>query len=73
MPRDSSAPPEAQLEATGYHREMVDEAPMEPVIAKARELLGADAFAAAEAAGRALSYDQATTEVRAWLNRSSAG
>jgi predicted ATPase len=63
---------EAQLQATGYHREIVDEAPMAPVIAKARESLGADAFAAAEAAGRALSYDQATTEVRAWLNRPSS-
>ena len=60
---------EAQLEQTGYHREMVDEAPMVPVIARARETLGAEAFAAAESAGRALSYDEATTEVRAWLNR----
>jgi non-specific serine/threonine protein kinase len=64
---------EAQLEATGYHREMVDEAPMAPVIAQAREALGTDAFAGAEDAGRALSYDEATTEVRAWLNRPGAG
>ena len=64
---------EAQLEATGYHREMVDEVPMAPVIAQAREILGADVFAAAEAAGRALSYEEATTEVRAWLIRHGAG
>jgi predicted ATPase/class 3 adenylate cyclase len=62
---------EAQLEETGYHREMVDEAPMVPVIARSRESLGTQAFAAAEAAGRALSYDEATTEVRAWLNQPS--
>ena len=59
---------EAQLEETGYHREMVDEAPMAPLVARARENLGPDAFTAAEAAGRALCYDAATTEVRAWLN-----
>ena len=35
--------------------------------------LGVGVFAAAEAAGRALSYDEATTEVRAWLNRPGAG
>ena len=62
---------EAQLEETGYHREMVDEAPMAPVVARAREILGTEAFAAAESAGRALSYDEATTEVRAWLSRPS--
>jgi hypothetical protein len=50
---------------------MVDEAPMVPVIARSRESLGTQAFAAAEAAGRALSYDEATTEVRAWLNQPS--
>ena len=61
------------MEATGYHREMVDEAPMRPAIARVREILGTDAFVTAEAAGRALSYDGATTEVRAWLNRPSAG
>ena len=58
---------EAQLEETGYHRETVDEVPMAPLIARAREAMGADAFAAAEAAGRALSYDEATVEVRVWL------
>ena len=32
-----------------------------------------DIFAAAEAAGRALSYDAATIEVRAWLNHPGTG
>jgi tetratricopeptide (TPR) repeat protein len=63
---------ERQLEQTAYHREVVDEAPMVPVIDRTRMTLGAEAFAAAEAAGRALDYDDATTEVRAWLNRPSA-
>ena len=48
---------------------MVDETPMAPPIAQTRRILGADVFAAAQAAGRALDYDQATTEVRAWLDR----
>jgi tetratricopeptide (TPR) repeat protein len=58
---------EAQLERTAYHRETVDEAPMAPLIAQTRARLGQDGFAAAEQAGRALDYDEATTEVRAWL------
>ena len=58
---------EAELAQTGYHRETVDELPMAPLIARAREELGADAFAAAETAGSALSYDEATVEVRIWL------
>ena len=63
---------ESQLRQTAYHREAVDEAPMVPVIARTRMTLGAQAFAAAETAGRALDYDDATTEVRAWLNRAGA-
>jgi len=64
---------EEQLEQTAYHREIVDEAPMAPAIAQMRTTLGPDAFAAAEAAGRALDYADATTEVRAWLTRQSTG
>jgi hypothetical protein len=63
---------EGQLAQTAYHRELVDDAPMAPLIARTRSTLGANAFAAAEAAGRALDYDKATTEVRAWLTRPSA-
>ena len=58
---------EAQLEQTGYHRESVDEAPMAPLIAQAREAMGTQAFAASHAAGRALSYNEATAQARMWL------
>ena len=64
---------ETQLDETGYHRELVDEVPMAPLIARAREAMGPASFAAAEASGRALSYDEATAEVRVWLaNRAPA-
>jgi len=58
---------ETQMERMGLHREPVDEAFLAPLIAKAQETLGAPAFAAAEAAGRALSYEDAMAESRAWL------
>jgi tetratricopeptide (TPR) repeat protein len=58
---------DAQYEQMQLHREPVDEAYLTPLIAKARTALGAAAFAAAEAAGRTLSYDVALGEVRAWL------
>jgi len=38
-------------------------------MARAQETLGAAAFAADNAAGRALAYDQAIAGVRAWLAR----
>ncbi len=60
---------EAQLEQTGLHRDPADEAFLAPLIATARDALGPTAFAAAEAPGRALSYDQAITEARSWLDR----
>jgi hypothetical protein len=41
------------------------------LIAKAREALGVSAFIAAEATGRALTYEEATAETRAWLERRS--
>ena len=56
---------------TGIHRAPEDEAFLAPLIAKVREALGADAYNAHEAAGRALSYEQAVTEVRAWLENRS--
>jgi hypothetical protein len=48
----------------------VDEASLAPVIARTREVLGA-AFAAAESAGRALSYEEAIAEARTWLEQRS--
>jgi hypothetical protein len=62
---------EAQMEQTGLHRDPADEAFLEPLIATARSTLGSTMFAAAEVAGRVLSYDQVITEARAWLDRGS--
>jgi hypothetical protein len=52
------------------HRAPADDAFLEPLMAKARKALDAKAFDAAEAGGRALSYDEATQEARAWLSAS---
>ncbi len=60
---------EAQMGQTGLHRDPADAAFLAPLIATARQALGAAAFAAAETAGGALSYEQAVAETRAWLNR----
>jgi tetratricopeptide (TPR) repeat protein len=60
---------EAQTAETGLHRDPADEAFLAPFIASAREQLGPDAFAAADAAGRALDFDQAMAELRGWLER----
>ena len=61
---------EAQTEETGLHRDPADEAFLMPLIAKAREALGA-ASAEAEAAGRALTYDGAISRARTWLGGGS--
>jgi predicted ATPase len=58
---------EAQREQMRAHRDPADEAFLTPLIARARAALDAAAFAAAESAGRALSYEEAMGEVRAWL------
>ncbi len=58
---------EAQVAGSGYQREPVDEQFLRPLIAQAREALGAAEFAVTEAAGRALSFEEATEEARAWL------
>ena len=55
---------ETQMEQMGLHRYPVDEAFLAPLIARAREALGEAAFAAAEAAGRALSCEESTAEAR---------
>ena len=62
----------AQLEQIGLRPDPADEAFLSPLMARAREALGADAFAAAEAAGRALSYDTALAEVRGWLREDTS-
>ncbi len=62
---------EAQAEETGLHRDPADEAFLAPLVDRARQALGPAAFAVAEAAGRALGYDAAMAEARAWLEAGS--
>jgi predicted ATPase/DNA-binding winged helix-turn-helix (wHTH) protein len=58
---------ETQAGQTGLQRDPADEAFLAPLIAKARKALGEAAFDAAEAAGRALSYEEGMRRARAWL------
>src|SRR5207249_10133633 len=58
---------EAQRERIGHHPEPRQEV----FIERAREALGAIAFAAAESDGRSLSYDEAIAQARAWLDEGS--
>jgi predicted ATPase/class 3 adenylate cyclase len=58
---------EAEARQTGLQRDPADEAFLAPLIAKARNALGAPAFDAAEASGRVLTYKEAMTQARAWL------
>jgi predicted ATPase/class 3 adenylate cyclase len=62
---------EELLTQTGMGRQRADEAFLMPLVAKARAALGDAAFAEAEAAGRGLSYEDATAEARAWLESPS--
>jgi len=62
---------EAQTERTGLHRDPTDDAFLAPLISRARDAMGAAAFAAAEAAGRTQGYENATLEARAWLEKGS--
>jgi predicted ATPase/class 3 adenylate cyclase len=62
---------EAQAEKTGLHRDPADEAFLAPLIENAQAALGASAFSAVDAAGRALTYDSAMEKVRAWLEPAS--
>jgi hypothetical protein len=58
---------EAQTALRGLHRDAADEAFLAPLIAKTREAMGEDDFSTAEAAGRALRYEDAMGETRTWL------
>jgi predicted ATPase/class 3 adenylate cyclase len=58
---------EALADATGLRRDPADDAFLAPRVAKAREALGLAAFAAAEGAGRALPFESAIREARAFL------
>ena len=59
---------EAFMAQKGRRRESVDAAFIAPLLARAREAMGSAAFAAAETSGRALSYEEAITETRTWLD-----
>jgi hypothetical protein len=59
----------AVMEQRHFGREPADERFVLSFVRKAREDLGPEAFAAAEAAGRALSFEEARAEVREWLSR----
>lgn len=58
---------EALAAATGLHRDPADEAFLSPLVAKAQTSLGERTFAAAEAGGRAASYEDMIGQVRGWL------
>ena len=58
---------EAQNALTGMHRDPADEAFLAPLMSAAGRALAEDAYEAAEAAGRALAYEDALRETRAWL------
>jgi non-specific serine/threonine protein kinase len=58
---------EAQTAQTHLQRDATDEAFLAPLIASARQALGAAKFATVADTGRALSYEQAIAETRTWL------
>jgi tetratricopeptide (TPR) repeat protein len=59
---------EAQAAQTGLQRDPADEAFVAPLVVRARLAMGNSAYAAAEAAGRNLSTDDAVAHARAWLD-----
>ena len=58
-----------QLLAWGYRHEPGEIEHLAPLLAQSRRELGDEAFAAAEAAGRALSFEQAMLELEQWLQQ----
>ena len=58
---------EAQVMQTGLHRDPADEAFLGPLVARARDAIGAVSFNVAEAGGRALSFEDAMQEAEAFL------
>lgn len=58
-----------QLLAWGYRHEPGEIEHLAPLLAHSRRELGDPAFAAAEAAGRALSFEQAMLELAQWLQQ----
>jgi len=62
---------EGHAARTQLQRDPVDEAFLAPLIARARDALGVEDFAATRDAGLALSYGQAIGEASAWLKASA--
>lgn len=58
---------ERQAGSTGIQRDPADAAFLSPLMAKTRKVLGEARFASSHESGRALDYEQAMAEVRAWL------
>jgi Tetratricopeptide repeat len=58
---------EALMAQTGLQRDPADEAFLAPLMKKARVSLGNDAFSEATTSGRGLGFEEATFEVRKWL------
>jgi non-specific serine/threonine protein kinase len=58
---------EAQTGQTGLRRDPSDEAFLAPLVERTRAALGDDAFGRADAAGRALAWEQAMAQARGWL------
>jgi predicted ATPase/class 3 adenylate cyclase len=58
---------EAHGQRTGIHRDPADEAFLAPRVQLAHAALGDAAFAADEASGRALSYEDGIEDLRRWL------
>ena len=63
---------DAERTQMGIHGDPADEAFLVPLIARARDTLGAETFAAAAAAGRARGYENAVTEAHEWLQARTA-
>jgi predicted ATPase len=60
-----------QLLAWGYRHEPGELEHLAPLLADSRRVIGDAAFAAAEAAGRALTFEQALFELEQWLQRAA--
>jgi len=59
---------EAQTVRTGIRRDPADEAFLQPLLARTREAFDEPQFTQAATSGRALSFEQAIADVRAWLS-----
>ncbi len=56
----------------GVQRDAMDESYLLPLLARAREALGEQAYGSAESFGRGLGYDEALAEARGWLGALSS-